>query len=169
MRYTLAEREDLARRKEQWLLRTARGEDPERVRRELKLPQGIRTLAQLRRRYEGGGRSWKALLERRHGVATKGTPAVLAFVRQAKAKQPMVTAGELVGEIWERFEIAISVNRLNELLKAEGLSGPVGHPMGVRTDRTPAEGERTVDHAGAFFPPGRAQRTRRAGDGAKGG
>jgi predicted metal-dependent peptidase len=37
MRYTREEREDLARRKEQWVLRAERGEDPERVRRELKL------------------------------------------------------------------------------------------------------------------------------------
>ena len=162
MRYTLAEREALARRKEQWVLRTERGEDPERVRRELKLPQKIRTLAQLRPRYQQGGRTWEALLERRHGVPTKGTPEVKAFVIKAKAKNSNLTAGELVGQIWDRFEIAISINRLNEILKQEGVSNPVGHPKGASAERTPKAVERNVDYAGAFFPPRRTERTGRA-------
>lgn len=162
MRYTLAEREDLARRKEQWVLRTARGEDPERVRRELKLKQKVRTLALLRPRYQQGGRTWKALLERRHGLATKGTPEVKAFVCKAKAKEAQLTAGELVAQIWERFEIEISRNRLSEILKQEGLSNPVGHPKRSPADRAPKPAERGVDHAGAFFPLGRVERTGRA-------
>ena len=44
MRYSLAEREDLARRREQWILRTEQGEDPKRVRRALKLKVKIGTL-----------------------------------------------------------------------------------------------------------------------------
>lgn len=162
MRYTPAEREDLARRKEKWLLRTAQGENPERVRRELKLKLKLRTLRSLRSRYEQGGRTWQALLGRRHGVATKGTPAVKAFVRKVKAKQPHLTAAELVVQIWERFEIEISLNRLNEILKQEGLSNPVGHPKRPAADRAPRPAERDVDHAGAFFPPGRAERPGRA-------
>ncbi|MCI0352427.1 MAG: hypothetical protein L0Z53_23670 [Acidobacteriales bacterium] len=170
MRYSPAEREDLARRKEQWVLRTARGEDPERVRRALKLKPKIRTLALLRRRYEKGGRTWKALLEHRRGRATKGTPEVKAFVRKAKAKNADLTAGELVAQIWERFEIEISRNRLSEILKVEGLSNPVGRPA---ARKIPAEasvkgGEREVDHAGVFFPPGGAERTGRAGGRARG-
>jgi hypothetical protein len=159
MRYTLAEREDLARRKEQWMLRTEHGEDPERVRRQLKLKQKVRTLTLLRPRYQQGGRTWQALLERRHGVATKGTPAVKAFVAKAKAKHPHLTAADLVVKIWERFEIEISLNRLNEILKGAGLSNPVGHPKGPTANRTPSTPERDVDHAGACFPPGRVERT----------
>jgi len=162
MRYTPAEREALARRKEQWILRTERGEDPERVRRELKLRQKIRTLAQLKPRYQKGGRTWKALLERRHGVATKGTPAVRAFVAKAKAKQPQLTAADLVVQIWERFEMGISLNRLNEILKQAGLSNPVGRRKKIPADASLKPAEREVDHAGAFFPPRGADRTGRA-------
>jgi len=54
MRYTPAEREDLARRKEQWILRTEEGEDSAHVRRELKLKQKVRTLAGLKPRYQTG-------------------------------------------------------------------------------------------------------------------
>ncbi len=162
MRYTPAEREDLARRKETWLIRTEQGENPARVRRELKLKLKIRTLSRLRRRYEKGGRTWQALLGRRHGLATKGTPEVKAFVRKAKAKHPHLTAAELVEQIWERFEIEISLNRLNEILKVEGLSNPVGHPKRSPADCAPRPTERDVDHAGVFFPPGRVERTGRA-------
>ena len=161
MRYTPAEREDLARRKEQWLIRTEQGENPERVRRELKLKLKIRTLSRLRPRYQKGGRTWQALVGGRHGRATKGTPAVKAFVAKAKAKHPHVTA-ELVVQIWERFEIEISPNRLNEILKQEGLSNPVGRPKGTAADRVAQPAEREVDHAGAFFPPRRAERPGRA-------
>ena len=69
LRYSPAEREDLARRREQWILRTEQGEDPKRVRRELKLKVKIGTLMGLRPRYQKGGRTWQALLERRHGIA----------------------------------------------------------------------------------------------------
>ena len=54
MRYTPAEREDLAHRREQWLLRTEQGEDPVLVRSELKLTQSVRALKSLRVRYEAG-------------------------------------------------------------------------------------------------------------------
>ena len=37
MRHTREEREDLARRKEQWILRVEQGEDPDTVRQELGL------------------------------------------------------------------------------------------------------------------------------------
>ncbi len=50
MRYTREEREVLARRKEQWILRTERGEDPERVRRELKVPLQTSSLGWLTQR-----------------------------------------------------------------------------------------------------------------------
>jgi len=79
MRYSLEEREALARRKEQWILRTEKGEDPERVRRELKVPLKTVSLPWLKQRYQAGGRQWQALFERRHGVATKGTAKVKPF------------------------------------------------------------------------------------------
>lgn len=162
MRYTLAGREDLARQKEQWILRTEQGEDPERVRQALHLKLQVVTLARLRIRYAAEGRTWQALLERRHGKATKGTPAVKAFVAKAKAKHPHLTAAELVGLIWDRFEIEISRNRLSTLLKQADLSNPVGRPPGVAPDRLGPTTEGDVDHAGAFFPPGGVERAGRA-------
>jgi transposase len=154
MRYTREEREDLARRKEQWILRTERGEDPARVGRELKLKLKPRALERLKQRYRMGGRKWQALLERRHGVATKGTPAVRAFLAKAKARHPQLTGAELCVQVWERFEIEISLGYLEALLREAGLSNPPGRPRKASaTARDPA---RDVEHAGAFFPPGRA-------------
>lgn len=162
MRYTLAEREDLARRKEQWIIRTEQGEDSKRVRNELKLTLSLKTLPRLRQRYRNNGRKWRALLERRHGLATKGTPEVRAFVAKAKAKDPQATAAKLVTQVWDRFEIEISLNRMNQLLRAAGLNNPVGRPKQNPADKPPKALERDVDHAGAFFPPRGAERTRRA-------
>jgi transposase len=162
MRATPAEREDLARRKEQWILRSEQGEDPQRVRRELHLTLSLATLPRLNQRYRQGGRKWQALLERRHGIATKGTPEVKAFVAKAKAKNAQVTAGALVGQIWEQFEIEISLNRMNELLRAAGLNNPVGRPKVNPADPAPKAPARDVDYAGAFFPPRGAERTGRA-------
>ncbi|MEK7717526.1 MAG: hypothetical protein AAB385_02210 [Planctomycetota bacterium] len=161
MRYTREEREDLAHRKEQWILRTERGEDPERVRRELKVPLKTSSLAWLTQRYQAGGRTWQALLERRHGVATKGTAAVKAFLAKAKARDPQLTGAELCLQVWERFEIEISLGRLNALLHEADLSNPPGRPPKASAKKEPATTAREVENAGAFFPSGRAHRTRR--------
>ena len=162
MRYTDDEREDLARRREQWILRTEQGEAPGRVRRELKLKLKNSSLEHLQRRYRLGGRTWQALVGRRHGVATKGTPAVKAFLAKAKAREPRLTGAELCVQVWERFEIEISLGRLNALLREAGLSNPAGRPALAPTPDTPAASERDLDHAGAFFPSGRAHGTGRA-------
>lgn len=163
MRYTDEEREDLARRKEQWILRTEQGEDPERVRQNLQLNMRTSALDRLKRRYRVGGRKWRALLERRHGVATKGTPAVRAFLAKAKARKPRLTGAELCVQVWERFEIAISLGYLEALLREAGLSNPPGRPRKAPGVDKPAASAREVDHAGAFFPSGRADGTGRAG------
>jgi transposase len=163
MRYTREEREDLARRKEQWIRRAEQGEDPDRVRRELKLKLKTSSLPWLRQRYQAGGRKWSALLERRHGIATKGTPEVKAFLKEAKERHPQVTGAELCAQVWERFEIDISLSRLNELLHVEGLSNALGRPPKAPTPETNSAAEREVDNAGAFFPSGRVDRTRRTG------
>jgi len=159
MRNTREEREDLARRKEQWILRVEQGEDPDQVRRALKLKPS--SLAWLRQRYAAGGRNWQALLEGRHGIATKGTAEVKAFLKKAKEQNPQATGAELCVQVWERFEIDISLSRLNELLHAEGLSNAPGRPQKASTAETPAAPERDIDNAGAFFPSGRVDGTGR--------
>jgi transposase len=163
MRYTHEEREDLARRKEQWIRRTEQGEDADRVRRELKLKLKTSSLPWLRQRYQASGRKWQALLERRHGIATKGTAEVRAFLKKAKAQNPQATGAELCIQVWERFEIDISLSRLNELLHAESLSNAPGRPQQAPTPETNSAAERDIDNAGAFFPSGRVDRTRRTG------
>ncbi len=162
MRYTPEEREDLARRKEQWILRVEHGEEPERVRRELKLSLKTSSLHWLKHRYQRGGRKWQALVGRRHGVATKGTAAVKAFLAKAKARNPQLTGAELCVQVWERFELEISLSRLNEVLHEAGLSNAPGRPAKASTADTPAAAARDVDQAGAFFPSGRAHGTGRA-------
>jgi len=167
MRPTRTEREDLARRKEQWILRSEQGEDPERVCRELKLHLKASSLPRLKQRYQVGGRKWQALLERRHGWATNGTAEVKAFLKKAKDQSPQATGAELCIQVWERFEIDLSLSRLNELLHAEGLSNAPGRPRKAPTPETPFASERDLDNAGAFFPSGRVDRTRRTGRRAK--
>ena len=162
MRLTRKERDDLARRKEQWILRTAQGEDLDKVRQGLKLHLKASSLPRLRQRYQAGGRKWQALLERRHGWATKGTAAVKAFLQKVKAQHPQATGAELCVQVWERFEIDLSLSRLNELLHAEGLSNPPGRPRKASSPETTSTTERDLDHAGAFFPSGGVDRTRRA-------
>ena len=159
MRNTREEREDLARRKEQWVRRAERGEDPKRVRRELKLKLKPRALERLKQRYRAGGRKWQALLERRPGVATKGTPAVRAFLAKAKARNPRLTGAELCVQVCERFEIEISLGPLEALLREAGLSNPPGRPR--KAPSVSRDPTRAVDHAGAFFPSGRAHGTGR--------
>jgi len=167
MRRTRKEREDLARRKEQWILRSAQGEEPERVRRELKVPLQTSSLGWLTHRYHAGGRTWQALLDRRYGVATKGTPAVKAFVTKAKARAPQLTGAELCVQVWERFEIEISLGRLNALVREAGLSNPPGRPLKAPAEKDSAPTPREVENAGAFFPSGRAHRIGRARRGPK--
>jgi len=166
MRPTREEREDFARRKEQWILRTEKGEDPERVRRELKVRLQTRSLGWLKRRYQAGGRQWQALLQRRHGVATKGTPAVKAFLTKAKARNPQLTGAELCEQVWERFEIDISLGHLTTLVRQAGLSNPPGRPPKALAEKSSAT-TREVENAGAFFPSGRPHRTGRARRSAK--
>ncbi len=154
MRYTNEEREDLARRKEQWILRTEQGEAVGRMRRELKLKLKNSSLEHLQRRSRLGGRTWQALVGQRHGVATKGTPAVKAFLAKAKARDPQLTGAELCVQVWERFEIEISLGRLNALVREAGLSNPVGRPALAPQPDSPSASERDLDHAGAFSPLG---------------
>jgi hypothetical protein len=162
MRYSREEREELAHRKEQWILRTEQGESPQRVGRELKLKLKTSSLPRLRQQYQAGGRTWQALLERRHGIATKGTPEVKAFLKKAKEQSPQATGAELCVQVWERFEIDLSLSRLNELLHAEELSNAPGRPRKVSPPETSSAPEREVDNAGAFFPSGSTERTGRA-------
>src|SRR3990172_1765412 len=144
MRYTREEREDLARRKEQWILRTEKGEDPERVRRELKVRLKTVSLPWLKQRYQAGGRQWQALLERRHGVATKGTAKVKSFLAKAKACNPQVTGAELCVQVWERFEIDISLGHMTVLVREAGLSNRPGRPRKAPDEKDLASGARNV-------------------------
>ena len=162
MRYTREEREDLARRKEQWILRVEQGENRDKVRRELKLKLKTSVLPSLKQRYKAGGRKWQALLDRRHGIATKGTAEVKAYLKKAKEQDPQATGSELCVQVWERFEIDISLSRLNELLRAEGLSNSPGRPRKASSPEKPSAPERDIDNAGAFFPSGGAERTGRS-------
>jgi len=106
-------------------------------------------------------------LERRHGIATKGTAEVKAFLKKAKERDSQMTGAELCVQVWERFEIDLSLSRLNELLHAEGLSNAPGRPQKATTPEMSLATEREVDNAGAFFPSGRVDRTRRTGGRAK--
>lgn len=132
MRYTREERKVLARGKEKWILRTERGEDPERVRRELKLPLKASSLLLLKHRYQRGGRKWHALLGRRHGVATKGTAAAKAFLSKAKPRHLQLTGAEPCVQVWERFEQdSLSIDS-DGFAKEEVIAYPSRHEIQIR-------------------------------------
>jgi len=81
-----------------------------------------------------------------------GPNELKAFLKKAKDQHPQATGGELCVQVWERFEIDLSLSRLNELLHAEGLSNAPGRPHKGSTPEMSSAAEREVDNAGAFFP-----------------
>jgi len=100
-------------------------------------------------------------------MATKGTAEVKAFLKKAKGQHPQATGAELCVQVWESFEIDLSLSRLNELLHAEGLSNAPGRPQQAATLEMSSATEREIDNAEAFFPFGRIDRTRSTGGRAK--
>jgi transposase len=147
---------DKAKRLEQLLLRVGQGESLKQVRAELKVRVTQPQLVQLQAKYEAGGRSWEALIEKRYGHPKKAHAALREWLYERKRQADTLTATQLVEEVEQHFEVELSAGHINYLLRQLELSGPPGRPR----RRTAAEAdvpasEASEDNAGIFFPGSR--------------
>lgn len=151
---------------ERLLVRVEAGEPFEQVRADLGLSVEAEDVLRLQAKYEAGGRSWEVLLDGRHGHSQKAHSALREWMYERKREDESLTAGELVAEIEERFQVKLSIGHINYLLRKVELTRPRGHPYRRRgeeseTPQAPeTQSEESLDHAGTFFPG-----SREAGDG----
>ena len=145
---------------EQLLKRLEQGEDFDALCEELSLAHSRDYMPELRRRYCEGGATWEALIDHRHGHASKGTPERRAWLRGQKRTNPALTQEELVDMFGAEFEVTISQSRVSDILREEGVatSGGQHYPS--------QEGETLpVERAGVFFPSECGAANGRAGNG----
>jgi transposase len=144
-RYT-ARQVQQALAQEQLLQRLDQGEEFEDLCQELDLSLSHAYLPQLRRRYREGGSSWKALIDQRHGHASKVTPARRAWLREQKRQDPTLTQQELADLFEAEFQVSLSQSQVSNLLRADGVAWPGGQ-------RYPPPRERTfpMERGGVFF------------------
>jgi hypothetical protein len=131
---------------EQLLLRLDQGEDFEGLCQELGLSLSRNYLPQLRRRYQQGGSTWEALIDHRHGHASKVPPERRAWLRQQKREDPALTQQELADRFAAEFHEPLSQRQVSNVLRAEGVALPGGQHF-----RSPKEGTFPVERAGVFF------------------
>jgi hypothetical protein len=129
-------------------------------------------LAHQQAKYEAGGRTWKALIDGRHGHARKAHSALREWLYARKREDDSLRAPQLVEEIKEKFGVALTDGHVNHLLRKRALTAPPGRPFKRGLDgrshvegKTPADEEafdeasttsdtpgESVDNAGLFFP-----------------
>jgi transposase len=145
---------------EQLLKRLEQGEDFDALCEELGLSHSRDYMPELRRRYRQGGATWEALIDHRHGHASKGTPERRAWLREQKRANPALTQEKLVDMFEAEFEVTISQSRVSDILREEGAATPGG-------PHSPPQEEETwpVERAGVFFPSQRGSADGRAGNG----
>lgn len=149
---------------ERLLQRLGQGEPFDTLCQELGLSLSRRYLPELRQRYRQGGSSWMALIDHRHGHASKVTPERRAWLYQQKRQTPALTQGELARRFQAHFRVALSQSQVSNLLRAEGIALPGGQRY-----RSERETSLPVERAGVFSPPGRCATDGSAEDGDPGG
>ena len=132
---------------EQLLKRLEQGEDFEMLCKELGLSHSRTYMPELRRRYREGGSTWEALIDHRHGHASKGTPERRAWLREQKRKTPTLIQQELANLFEEEFEASISQSQVSNILRKEGVAIPGGQRY-----HTQEEDSLPIERAGVFFP-----------------
>jgi len=147
-RYT-ARQVQRAQAQEQLLKRLDCGEDFAALCQELSLTHSPLYLAELRRRYRLGGSTWEALIDHRHGHASKVTSVRRAWLREQKQTDLSLTQYELAARFQAEFQVALSQGRVSNVLRAEGVATPGGQRY-----RAPQDSALPVERAGAFFPSG---------------
>lgn len=132
---------------EQLLKRLKQGQDFDALCEELGLSHSRDYISELRRRYRQGGSTWEALIDHRHGHASKGMVERRAWLREQKIANPALTQEELVEGYKAEFEETISQSRVSDILREEGVATPGGqryHPQ--------EKASLAVERAGVFFP-----------------
>jgi transposase len=132
---------------EQLLKRLDKGEDFDALCEEFGLSHSRDYMSELRRRYRKGGSSWEALIDHRHGHASKGTAERRAWLREQKVANPALTQEELVDLYQVEFEETISQSRVSDILRQEGVATPGGQRY-----HTQEKESLPVERAGVFFP-----------------
>jgi transposase len=140
-----------AQAQEQLLKRLDQGEDFEVLCEELGLSHSQNYMSELRRRYREGGSTWEALIDHRHGHASKGTVERRAWLRKQKVTTPALTQEELVDLFETEFKTTISQSRVSDILREEGVALPGGQRYRIQEEET-----LPVERAGVFFPSERS-------------
>lgn len=136
---------------ERLLQRLDQGEPFDGLCQELGLSLSRRYLPELRHRYRQGGCSWMALIDHRHGHASKVTAERRVWLCQQKRQTPALTQEELARRFQAHFQVALSQSQVSNILRAEGIALPGGQRY-----RSEQEASLPVERAGVFFPPSRA-------------
>ncbi len=105
-----------ARRLEQLLLRVEAGESLDDLNEELDFSLDQEDLAHQRAKYEIGGRTWKALLDGRHGHPRKAHSALREWLYARKKEDESLRAPQLAEEVEEKFGVELSAGHINYLL-----------------------------------------------------
>ena len=142
---------------EQLLKRLEQGENFGKLCEELKLSHSRDYLPELRRRYRERGATWEALIDHRHGHASKGTPERRAWLGDQKRQTPALTQQELAKMFEAEFGVSISQSQVSNLLREEGAAIPGGQRHHPQEESLP------IERAGVFFPPECSSGDRRAG------
>lgn len=118
----------------------------------------VKEANRLQRKYEAGGRTWEALLDRRFGHDIKANSAIKEWLYERKRQNPTIRANQLAEEIKEKFGVEFKDGHINYLLRQEGLTAPVGRPEKKKPVETESKEEdpqeESSENAGIFFPGG---------------
>jgi transposase len=155
-----------AKRLEQLLLRVAAGEPLDKLNEELGFDLDEEELAHWEAKYEGGGRTWEAVIDGRHGHAHKIHSGIREYLYTRKEEDDSLRAHQLAREVEEKFGVTVSAGHVNYLLRKRELTAPVGAPpkKPEPEEEAPAEvPSYPVENAG-IFPPGSSE----GGDGGDG-
>ena len=145
-----------AQRLEKLLLRVEAGESLEAANAAFGFNLDERQLARWQEKYEAGGRKWEAVIDGRHGHASRATSEIREWLYARKERDREVRASQLVAEIKEKFGVELSAGHINYLLRKRGLTAPPGRPKSRKTAaESPAATDvpqASIENAGIFFP-----------------
>jgi len=144
-----------AQRLEQLLLRVEAGEPLEAVCDALGLHVTAAELAWWQTQYEAAGRSWEVFLDGRYGRPQKVHSGMREWLYARKRADATLTAPELARELEQQFQVTVSANHVNYLLRKVGLTGPSGRP-GPREEESTAEEPPAEPEAPPAAPEGPA-------------
>ncbi len=150
---------NLALRRERLILRVEQGESLEMISQDLGVTYHPKHVSRLRRRYIEGGRHWVVLVDGRKGRQAKITNEIVEWIAAELRRDPGVTASYLCDQIGKVFRVQVGERRIQQLVHDIGLKAP-SRPPGPASGSVVSSVESPIieqtQHAGIFFPTGRA-------------